>query len=75
MEEEKTEDPRGKINVLALVKALEAHALDNKKMTATQVNAAIALLKKTMPDLPGAAGKLMEDEKQKAHEEALRELE
>ncbi len=74
---EKTGDPREKIQVLRLIEALEAHVLDGKKMSATQVSAAIALLKKILPDLPGSvSSKLLEDDKTlKAHEEALRELE
>lgn len=68
---------RGGIDACALIGALQAHALGEKKMTATQVSAAIALLKKTLPDLPGSAGEVMEDTLQKlrTHEEALRALE
>ena len=46
-------------------------------MSATQVSAAIALLKKVLPDLPGSiAAALAENtEALKAHEEALQELE
>jgi hypothetical protein len=69
----KKPDPRGGIDAEALIAALGAHALGEKKMTATQVSAAIALLKKILPDLPGAAAK-GEDEKAKSHEEALQEL-
>jgi hypothetical protein len=67
-----TAEPRG-INVARLIDALQKHALGEGDMTSTQVSAAIALLKKVLPDLPGAASKLLEDDK--AHEEALRELE
>ena len=71
-----TDDPRGLINVRALVEALENHALGGDKMSATQVSAAIALLKKTLPDLPGPKRRpAAEDDKNpKAHEEALKEL-
>jgi hypothetical protein len=75
MTEEQTGDPRGAINALELVKALQKHALGEAKMSATQVSAAIALLKKTLPDLPGAAVKLPPDEEQqRAHEAALKDL-
>lgn len=39
-------DPRRAIDACALIDALEQHVLGTKKMTATQVNAALALLKK-----------------------------
>jgi hypothetical protein len=53
---------REKIRGSQLVNVLENHILDNKKMTATQVNAALGLLKKVVPDLraseiTGAGGK------------------
>jgi len=63
----------GKIDIPGLIDALQDHVLHEKKMTPTQVSAAIALLKKVLPDLPGAASKLLEDDK--AHEDALKELE
>jgi hypothetical protein len=69
-------DMRDVIDVLAIVEALEQHVLGKKKMKATQVRAALALLKKTLPDLtladknPKAAA-----EKGTAHEDALKELE
>ena len=67
---------RDKINVLALIEALEQHVLGEKEMTATQVNAALALLKKTMPDMSEPIRKLMQEtENPKAHEDALKELE
>jgi hypothetical protein len=77
MDDEKTADPRGRIKFTELILALEDHALGGEKMSATQVNAAIALLKKVLPDLPGSVSKLLaeDDEALKAHEEALRELE
>lgn len=77
MTDEKTTDPRGRINVALLIGALQRHALGKEDMTATQVNAAIALLKKVLPDLPGSVSKLLVEanEALKAHEEALQELE
>ena len=67
-----TPDLRGDIDVPALIGALQSHALGGKKMTSTQVAAAIALLKKALPDLPN---KPAADKKIKTHEEALQELE
>lgn len=64
---------RNGIDVVALVEALQMHALGEKKMAATQVSAAIALLKKVLPDLPGSVG-AGEENKIKTHEEALKEL-
>jgi hypothetical protein len=69
-------DMRNKINVLALIEALEQHVLGENKMTSTQVNAALALLKKTLPDLSEPPRRpLPEADAQKAHEDALLELE
>ena len=68
-------DAREIIDVPALVGALQGHALGEKEMTSTQVSAAIALLKKVLPDLPLAVRKLAEDKTLQAHEEALSELE
>lgn len=66
-------DLRGAINVLALIEALEQHILGEKEMNATQVNAALALLKKTLPDIADPARK---DKKSVSlHEDALKELE
>lgn len=74
----KKKDLRAEINVLALIDALEQHVLGKKKMKATQVRAALALLKKTMPDLTEAANR--KDGKGEGtgrthHEDALLELE
>lgn len=69
-------DMRSKIDVLALITALEQHVLGEKEMTATQVNAALALLKKTLPDLSDPARRMMQEvEAPNTHEDALRELE
>jgi len=70
------EDARASIDVKALVDALENHALGEIKMTSSQVTAALALLKKVMPDISTSPAK---DEKEKgasevSHEEALEEL-
>lgn len=66
---------RDQINVLGLIKALEQHVLGKKKMKSTQVSAALALLKKTLPDLSDPARRLLQEAAPKAHEDALRELE
>jgi hypothetical protein len=65
------------IDTDALVAALQAHALGQEKMASTQVSAAIALLKKVMPDLPVTAHQRMADIERRirTHEEALKELE
>jgi hypothetical protein len=71
-----SENMRDKINVRALIEALEQHVLGEKEMTATQVNAALALLKKTLPDLSEPVRKLMQEAAPpRAHEDALKELE
>ena len=64
---------RDRINVLALIEALEQHVLGEKEMTATQVSAALALLKKTLPDMTDPARK--GGGSRSPHEDALKELE
>lgn len=68
---------REKIDVLALIDALELHVFGDNKMTATQVNAALALLRKTLPDLLSVPVQkpVKKETPLKAHEEALKELE
>lgn len=68
------DDPRGGIDARLLIDALQAHALGDIKMTATQVSAATTLLKKILPDLP-AAKRDKDDDKTITHEEALEGLE
>lgn len=69
---------REQIAALEIIRALEAYVLGKKKMSATQVTAALALLRKRMPDLmrrvvsPKASGKKAP---QNSHEDALKELE
>jgi hypothetical protein len=68
------------INVRALIEALEQHVLGEKKMTATQVSAALALLKKNLPDIAAAtaSAKTTEDAATSTairHEDALSALE
>ncbi|MBI1215666.1 MAG: hypothetical protein GC185_07600 [Alphaproteobacteria bacterium] len=70
----KKTDLRETINVLAIIEALEQHVLGEKEMSSTQVSAALALLKKTLPDIAepkrGNAA-----EPATAHEDALSGLE
>lgn len=74
-------DPRKTIKVRAIIDALEQHVLGEKKMTATQVGAALALLKKTLPDMTaqgaGSGGGQNDALKREiaAHEDALGALE
>jgi len=77
----RAKDPRKEIKVRAIIDALEQHVLGEKKMTATQVGAALALLKKTLPDMTaqGIAPTAAQSEVLKrdiaAHEDALGALE
>ena len=64
----KAKDPghanaRGRIQVLKLIKQLEAHALGLLELRPTQVSAALGLLKKALPDLGNVS--LREDGKRK----------
>lgn len=73
------------INAAALIDALEQHVLGETRMSATQVSAALALLKKTLPDMTAATtrtaaplrnGKAMPvAETALSHEDALKALE
>jgi len=67
---------RENINVLAIIEALESHVLGATEMTPTQVSAALALLKKTLPDMTDPAklaGAIVEADTR--HEDALKDLE
>jgi hypothetical protein len=73
---------RERINVLAIIRALEDHILNGTEMGATQIKAALVLLKKAVPDVTAAAeAKNREISKEemlkilKKHEDALQELE
>lgn len=58
------------IDVISILKALEAHIIEGKEMTSTQVNAALALLKKALPDeIPATS------DSQTSYEAVLKELE
>jgi hypothetical protein len=70
---------REQIAALSIIRALEAHVLGRKKMAASQVTAALALLRKRMPDLlrrvlPPAKRRKKKDSAQ-GHEDALKDLE
>lgn len=72
----KKKDLRDVIDVLALIEALEQHVLGKKEMTATQVSAALALLKKTLPDIAESSRKQpVLPAPATTHEDALKELE
>jgi len=69
---------RAQIAALEIIRALEAYILGEKKMTATQVTAALALLRKRLPDLVRqtlAPAKPRKPPTGKGHEDALKELE
>jgi hypothetical protein len=68
---------REKINALDIIKALERHVLGKTEMTALQVSAALALLKKILPDVvdPARLKTAKKDKtKKKSHEDALDDL-
>lgn len=66
---------RDKINVIALIEALERHVLGETEMTSTQVSAALALLKKTLPDMADPARLGLSPAEENRHEDALKDLE
>lgn len=67
------EEHRGKIANSGILNALIEHATGKREMSATQVTAGIALMKKVLPDLQSIEGTL--DLHHHKHEEALGELE
>lgn len=70
--------PRDNINAEAIITALEKHVMGEQEMSATQVSAALALLKKTIPDIVDPARKGVVDAVQNmatSHEDALGALE
>jgi len=67
----KKKNLRDSINAAALIMALEKHVLGEQEMTPSQVNAALALLKKTLPDISAKDT----DTNTGGHEEALKDLE
>lgn len=67
-----SEDVRAKIQSSQLINFLQDHCLKNKEAKKTQITAAVALLKKTIPDLQSTelSGSLA-----LSHEDKLKELE
>lgn len=60
-----------RIRALALIRTLERHVLQGEELKPSQVSAALALLKKVLPDLATADA---EGAEENAHEESLRKL-
>ena len=58
-----------------LLKALEDHVLGKKEMTASQVSAALALLKKALPEMFETGARKKNAGKAASHEDALELLE
>ncbi len=70
---------REQIAALAIIRALEQYILGEQKMSATQVTAALALLRKRLPDLMRKTLAPKSSPKKKIaareHEDALKDLE
>ena len=64
---------REKIQSSQLINFLQKHALTGGDVKKTQISAAVALLRKTLPDLQSIEGSL--DLTHRKHEDALKELE
>jgi uncharacterized Ntn-hydrolase superfamily protein len=67
------EDTRKKIQSSQLINFLQGHVFNGSEVKKTQITAAIALLRKTLPDLQSIEGGM--DVTIRSHEDALRELE
>lgn len=66
---------RLEIAALEIIRALEAHVQGDRKMCASQVTAALALLKKRLPDLSSApVAKKPKKKKEARHEDRLKDL-
>jgi hypothetical protein len=68
-----TDAIREKIQTAKLVEFLETHVISGTEVKKTQVSAAVALLRKTIPDLQSIEGSM--DLHHHKHEQALGELE
>jgi|AntRauTorckE6833_2_1112554.scaffolds.fasta_scaffold14862_3 hypothetical protein len=66
-------DIKSYIDVKAVLKALEDHVINGTEMSSTQVNAALAILKKAFPDK--AESKTDKTDMPLSYEEALKLLE
>lgn len=60
------------VDVISILKALEDHVIHGKDMTSTQVNAALALLKRVLPEARPSSK--AEPEETLSHEQALKLL-
>lgn len=67
------EETRAKIQSSQLINFLQDHVLNGRDVKKTQITAAVALLKKVLPDLQAIEGAL--DLHHHKHEEALNDLE
>lgn len=67
------DETRAKIQSSQLINFLQNHVLNGGEVKKTQITAAVALLKKTLPDLQSIEGGL--DLHHHKHEQALDELE
>lgn len=67
-----SEEVRSKIQTSQLINVLEKHVFEGTDLKKSQVSAAIALLRKTIPDLQSIEGGL--DLTVTKHEQALDEL-
>jgi len=68
-----SEEVRAKIQTSQLINVLQDHVFNGTEIKKTQVSAAIALLRKTIPDLQSVEGTM--DLHHHKHEEAIGELE
>jgi hypothetical protein len=68
-----SEEVRAKIQTSQLINVLQDHVFNGTEIKKTQVSAAIALLRKTIPDLQSVEGSL--ELHHHKHEEAIGELE
>jgi hypothetical protein len=68
-----SDEVRSKIQTSQLINVLQDHVLNGTDIKKTQVSAAIALLRKTIPDLQSIEGSM--DLHHHKHEEALNDLE
>lgn len=66
-------DIKSYIDVRAVLKALEDHVINGTEMSSTQVNAALAILKKAFPDKPDSPAD--KTDQPLSYEEALKLLE
>lgn len=68
-----TQDVRDRIRSSQLINFLQDHVFNGTEVKKTQVSAAVALLRKTLPDLQSVEGNLSHTVR--THEEQLKDLE